>query len=172
MRTIGVAGTPISKDQWPLDAIEVKGTPALYSVARGHRPVNPFQIEAAMNFRNDNGRGFLVRGPRNRIGKMTILPRHFAVVRGIQRSGNSRKTKSVENSFDANPREIDPCAALRLRGQIDYGVDMPRSQLLAAASEFSKNAPRQPSSECHGGGRDRRVVVFRSPVLGNQQRQR
>jgi hypothetical protein len=58
MWAIRVAGMPIPKNQWPLDTVEIKGTPSHYSVALGRRPVNHFQIEPAVNFRNNNGSGF------------------------------------------------------------------------------------------------------------------
>ena len=40
-----------------MDTIEIKGTPAPYSVALGRRPVNHFQVDPAVNFRNHNARG-------------------------------------------------------------------------------------------------------------------
>jgi hypothetical protein len=138
-----------------LDAVEVKGTPAHYSVALGRRPVNLFQIEPAVNFRNYNGRGLQAPGPQNRICKITILAHFSGAWRGLRRGGNIRKTKPVENSFDADPGEINPGAALRLNGQIEDGIHMARSQLLAAASEFSKDAPNKPASERQSRGRKR-----------------
>jgi hypothetical protein len=149
MWAIGVARTPIPKDQWPLETVEIEGTPAHYSVARGRRPVNHFQIEPAVNFRNNNGRGFQAPWPRNGVSKIVISARRFSVLRGIQRSENIRETKPFKNSFDTNAWEINPRAALRFRGQIDHAIDMPRSQLLAAASEFSKNPPHEAPGESH-----------------------
>jgi len=134
---------PIPKDQWPSDTVEIKSTPAHYSVALGRRPVNHFQIEPAVNFRNNNGSGFQATWPRNGVSKIAISARFFDVLRGIQRCGNIRETKPVKNSLDANSWEINPRAALRIRGQIHHAIDMPRSQLLAAASDFGKNPPYQ-----------------------------
>ena len=146
MWSIGVPRTPVPKDQRPLDTVEIEGTPAHYSVARGRRPVNHFQIEPAVNFRNNNGSAFQAPWPRNGVRKIAILARRFTVLRGIGRSGNTRETKPVKNSFDTNTWKVNPRAALRFRGQINHAIDVPRSQLLAAASEFSKNPPRQATS--------------------------
>src|SRR5580700_5130279 len=146
MRAVGVASTPIPDDQWPLDAIEIKGTPSHYSVALGRRPVNHFQIEAAVNFRNNNGSGFQAPQPRNAVSKIAIRARRSTVLRGAQCRENTRETKPVKNSFDTNSREVNPRAALRFCGQVHHGVDMPRSQLLSAASKFGKNPPHQAAS--------------------------
>jgi hypothetical protein len=143
MWAIGVPRAPIPKDQRPSDAIEIKGTPAHYSVAPGRRPVNHFQIDPAVNFRNNNGSGFQAPRLRNGVGKIAILAHRFNVLLGFRRSESICKTKPVKNSFDANPREVNPRAALRSRGQINHAIDMPRSQPLAAASEFGKNPPHQ-----------------------------
>ncbi len=143
MWAIGVARTPVPKDQWPLDTVEIEGTPAHYSVALGRRPVNHFQIEPAVNFRNNNGSGFQAPWPRNGISKIAISARRFTVLLTIQCNKSTGETKPVKNSFDTNPREVNPRAALRFRGQIDHAIDMPRSQLLTAASEFGKNPPYQ-----------------------------
>ena len=143
MWAIGVAGTPIPQDQWPLDTVEIQGTPAHYSVAPGWGPVNHFQIEAAVNFRNNNGSQFHALWPRYGVSKIAILARFIAVLRGIQSRENARETQPVKYSFDTNSGEIDPRAALRSCGQINYVIDMPRSQLLAAPSEFCKNPPHQ-----------------------------
>src|ERR1700722_20394471 len=80
LRAVRVAWTPISEDQWPLDTIKIKGTPAHYSVALGRRPVNYFQIEAAANFCNHNGSGFPAAGLRNAVGKITIFARRFGIL--------------------------------------------------------------------------------------------
>ena len=103
MWAIGVAGTPIPKDQWPLDTVEIKGTPAHYSVALGRRPVNHFQIEPAVNFRNNNGSGFQAlqaakRCKQNRNFGATFSP--SCAVSSAAR--NIRETKPVKNSLDAN----------------------------------------------------------------------
>ena len=140
---------PIPKDQWPMDTIEIKSTPSHYSVARGRRPVNHFQIEPAVNFRNNNGSGFHACRPRKGVCKIAILPRAFGIARRIQRRGNICESKPVKNSLDANSRQIDPRTALRFSGQIHNAVDMPRSQLLAAASEFGKNPANQAASQSH-----------------------
>src|ERR1700693_4723051 len=118
MWAIGVAGTPIPKDQWPMDTVEIKGTPSHYSVALGRRPVNHFQIEPAVNFRNHNGSGFQAPWPRNGVSKIVISARRFTVLRGILHGENIRETKPVKNSFDTNPWKVNPRAALRFRGQI------------------------------------------------------
>src|ERR1700693_583474 len=118
MWAIGVAGTPIPKDQWPMDTVEIKSTPSHYSVALDRRPVNHFQIEPAVNFRNNNGSGFHACWPRKGVCKIAILWRPFGVVRGIQRRRNIRETKPVKNSLDANSGQIDLRAALRFCGQI------------------------------------------------------
>src|ERR1700674_5896254 len=102
MWAIGVAGTPIPKDQWPLDTVEIKGAPTHYSVARGRRPVNHFQIEPAVNFRNNNGSGFQPPWPRNGVSKIAISAGRFTNLRGIRRCGNICEKKPVKNSFDAN----------------------------------------------------------------------
>ena len=115
---------PISKDQRPLDAVEIKGTPALYSVALGRRPVNHFQIEPAVNFRNDNGRGLRTSWSQNRVRKIAISAHFIAAFRATLRCQNTCETKPVKNSFDTSPREINPRAALRLNGQVNYRVDM------------------------------------------------
>ena len=88
MWAIGVAGTPIPEDQWPSDTIEIKGTPAHYSVALGRRPVNYFQIEAPANFRNHNGSGFAAAGLRNAVGKITIFACRFTILCCIARVEN------------------------------------------------------------------------------------
>src|SRR4029077_19970552 len=124
-------------------------------VALARRPVNLFQIEPPVNFRNYNGRGLQAPWLQNRVSKLTILPLFSGVWRGFPRGGNIRKTKPVKNSFDTDPGEINPGAALRLNGQIEDGVHMARSQLLAAASKFSKDAPDQPASERQSRGRKR-----------------
>ena len=141
--------TPIPKDHWPLDTVEIEGTPAHYSVAPSRRPVNHFQIEPAMNFRNNNGSGFQTLWPRNGISKIAILARRFTALWGIGHSKNIREIKPVKNSLNTNSGEIDPRAALRFRGQINHAINMPRSQLLAAASEFSKNPPHEAPGESH-----------------------
>src|SRR5271169_6862338 len=108
MWAIGVSRTPVPKNQWPLDAVEVEGTPALYSVARGRRPVNHFQIEPAVNFRNNNGSGFQSPEPRNGVRKIAIWPRRFPALRGNLRSEYACETKPVKNSFHADTRQVDP----------------------------------------------------------------
>jgi hypothetical protein len=107
-----------------LDAVEVKGTPAQYSVALRRRPVNHFQIEPAVNFRNYNGRGFRVSWSQNRVREIAISARLNADIRRIQCRRDTCETQPVKNSFDTNPREIDLRAALRLNGQVNHGVDM------------------------------------------------
>ena len=138
---------PIPKDQRPSNTVEIKSTPSHYSVARGRRPVNHFQIEPAVNFRNNNGSGFHACGPRKGVCKIAILARAFGIARIIHRRRNIRETKPVKNSLDANSRQIDPRAALRFCGQIHNAVDVPRSQLLAAASEFGKNPAHQTAGQ-------------------------
>ena len=86
-----------------MNAIEIKSTPAHYSVALGRRPVNHFQTEAAANFRNNNGSGFQAPWPRNAISKIAISARRFIVLRDIQPSESIRETKPIENAFHANP---------------------------------------------------------------------
>ena len=171
MWAIGVARTPIPKDQWPLDAVEIKSTPAHYSVARGRRPVNHFQIEAAVNFRNNNGSGFQTARPQNRISKIAIFSRFFAVLGRILCCGNIRETEPVKNSLDANSRKINPRAALRFRGQIDHAIDMPRSQLLAAAPEFGKNPPYQAPGKGHRWSRSGCGIATGDAVRGNHESQ-
>jgi hypothetical protein len=95
-----------------LDTVEIEGTPAHYSVARGRRPVNHFQIEPAVNFRNNNGSGFQAPWPRNGVSKIAISAHRFTVLRGIQHSENTRETEPVKNSFNANSGEVNPRAAL------------------------------------------------------------
>ena len=171
MWAIGVAGTPIPKDQWPMDTVEIKGTPSHYSVALGRRPVNHFQIEPAVNFRNNNGGGFHACRPRNSVCKIAILARVFAVLQRIQRRRNIRETKPVKNSLDANSGQIDLRAALRFRGQIHNAIDMPRSQLLAAASEIRKNPAHQAASQSHGWRNDWRDRSRCGAAHGAQLRQ-
>ena len=171
MRTVRVAWTPISEDEWPLDAVEIKGTPAQYSVALGRRPVNQFLIDAALNFRNHNGRGFQPPRPRNRVSKITILPRRLTVLHDIHRGEGARETKPVKNSLDANARKVNLRAALRFRGEIENGVDMAGSQLFAAASQFGKNPPHQASRQSHGWRRKGCRLACRSLARGKQQGQ-
>src|SRR5260221_5924492 len=122
MWAIGVTRTPIPKDQRPLNTVEIKGTPAHYSVALGRRPVNHFQIEPTVNFRNNNGGGFLATRLRDGVCKIVILACFFPVSRGIRQSENTLETKPVKNSFDADPGQVNPRAAFRFRGQINHGI--------------------------------------------------
>src|SRR5579872_1548038 len=140
MWAIGVSGTPISKDQWPVDTIEIKGTPAHYSVALGCGPVNHFQVDPALNFPNHNAGRIAVFRARNGVRKVESLPDFAAVPRGILRRGNISEPQPVKNSLDTDSRKIVSGPALRFRSQIDHAVDVARSQLLAAAVQFSKNS--------------------------------
>ena len=171
VRTVGVARTPISEDQWPLDAVEIKGTPTHYSVALARRPVNHFQIDAAVNFRNNNGSGFQWSWPRNGVSKIAISARHCAVLRGIRRCENTRETEPVKNSLDTNPRQVNLRAALRFCGQINHEVDVPRSQLLAAASELGKNPTYQAPGKSHCWNRRRCGIATGDAVRGNYESQ-
>src|SRR5580700_4725633 len=101
MWAIGVSGTPISKDQWPMDTIEIKGTPAEYSVALGRRPVNHFQVDPAVNFRNHNACRIATLRPRNGVSKIEFFPVFIAASRGVSRDGNFGEPKPVKNSLDA-----------------------------------------------------------------------
>src|SRR5271169_4734394 len=98
MRAVGVTRSPIPEDQGPLDAIEIKGTPTHYSVALGWRPVNHFQIEPAVNFRNNNGSGFQAPWSRKGVSKIAIWISFLAVSRGTESAKNTRETKPVKNS--------------------------------------------------------------------------
>ena len=100
MRAVGVTRSPIPEDQWPLDTVEIKGTPIHYSVALGRRPVNHFQVEAALNFRNNNGSGFPSPRLRNTVGEIAVSACCFPFSRGIRSRGNASEAKPVKNSFD------------------------------------------------------------------------
>jgi hypothetical protein len=58
-----------------MNLVKIQGTPVKYSVAPGRRPVNPFQIEAAVNFRNNNGRRLQRLGARNSVGEVIARAR-------------------------------------------------------------------------------------------------
>ena len=88
-----------------MDTIEIKGTPAHYSVARGRRPVNHFQIEPAVNFRNNNGSGFQTLPAAKRCTQNRDFAACFRrLAQNPTHAATFVKAKPVKNSLDANSR--------------------------------------------------------------------
>src|SRR3977135_1617875 len=67
VRTIRITRTPVPENQWPAEPVEVECVPPCCSFARHRRPVNDFQGEPAVNFRDNNTRGFRRARGSNRV---------------------------------------------------------------------------------------------------------
>src|ERR1700685_1488747 len=106
MWAIGVARTPIPKNQWPVNTVEVEGTPTHHSVALGRWPVNHFQTEAAVNFRNHNGNRVPAVGAQNGVRKIAIFLGFSTTIPARSFCQNFCECKAIKNSFHANSGQI------------------------------------------------------------------